>query len=60
MPKFRKIEDVYGRFLDYEEMDAVPVAILDENGNTIVMSQKEYKQFLEEQREQEEEQEKKP
>ena len=49
MAKFRKVDDVYGRFLDYADMDDVPIAILDEEGNTIVMTKSEYEEYLKEQ-----------
>lgn len=51
MAKFRKVDDVYGRFLDYDDMTDVPIAMLDENGNTIVMTQSEYEEMLKEQEE---------
>jgi len=53
MAKFRKVEDLYGRFLDYEGLDAVPVAVLDKDGNTVVMTQAEYEAMLAEQKENE-------
>ena len=51
MPKFRKVDDVYGRFLDYADMDDVPIAILDAEGNTLVMTKAEYEEYLKEQEE---------
>ena len=49
MAKFRKVDDLYGRFLDYADITDVPIAMLDENGNTIVMTQSEYEEMLKEQ-----------
>ena len=49
MAKFRKLDDVYGRFLDYDDMTDVPIAVLDENGNTVVMTKSEYEEMLKEQ-----------
>ena len=49
MAKFRKVDDVYGRFLDYADMDDVPIAVLDADGNTIVMTKSEYDDYLKEQ-----------
>ena len=46
MAKFRKVDDLYGRFIDMDDLAEVPVATVDENGNTIVMTKAEYEQML--------------
>lgn len=46
MAKFRKVDDLYGRFIDYEDLTDIPIATVDENGNTIVMTKAEYEEKL--------------
>ena len=59
MAKFRKVDDLYGRFIDMDDLAEVPVATVDENGNTIVMTKAEYEQMLIEEAEAAEEADKK-
>lgn len=57
MAKFRKMDDLYGRFLDHIELDDVPIAAIDKDGNTVVMTKAEYEEMLREEQEEEKEQE---
>ncbi|MDR1093311.1 MAG: hypothetical protein LBL66_04095 [Clostridiales bacterium] len=48
MAKFKKVDDLIGSFLDFDILeDETPVATTDEDGKTVVMTQKEYADFLE-------------
>jgi len=53
MAKFRKVDDLYGRFLDHVDLDEIPMAVLDKDGNTVVMTKAEYEAMLAEQEEEE-------
>ncbi len=46
MAKFRKVDDLYGRFIDTDDLAEVPFAMLDEHGNTVVMTKSEYEEML--------------
>jgi len=51
MAEIKKAEDLYGRFLDHVDLDEVPMAVLDKDGNTLVMTRAEYENMLREQEE---------
>ena len=51
MAKFRQVDDLYGRFLDHVDLDEVPIATVDKDGNTVVMTRAEYETMLAEQEE---------
>lgn len=51
MAQFKKMDDLYGRFLDHIELDDVPIAAVDKDGNTVVMTKAEYEAMLAEEKE---------
>ena len=48
MPTFKKIDDLIGKFIDFDILeDETPIATVDDDGNVVVLTHEEYAKFME-------------